>query len=684
MKFCNKTRILSFLLLIIFLGVSVGSVLNAEDIILETIVVTAPKNEGDEKRIESETIRTHRVVDLASILSDEMIEATMIRKGAYGNEVSIRGFGKSDLRVLIDDGILEGACGSRKDPSLSHINMLTVDRIEVREGPFDVTKAGALGESINVVTKNPQEGFHGEIISKSGSYDYWSSGFYLTGGNKIIQALMGYNYSESRQYEDGDGNKLSSFAPGGRPYTSRGRHLEAFKKDDFWGKLQLTPTENQTLLLSYSYGDAEDILAPRVGMDMESEKTRLFKADYTITDLGKFSDKLNLSFYRHKVEHNPYDKYRILVGAPSFHRRNNVESTIMGGKIENVQSTDFAELAYGIDFYHRNWDGDMIRTDTGTMFDDELIPDVDTINVGLYIKADKHFDKWSLGVGLRGDRFETKAHEPLKQSSQVTSKNRNIDAFLSGYLSVRYYLTENSLLFGGVGRSIRTPTSVERYLQSPSPDFYGNPNLDVTKNTEFDLGFQTIAQRFTLKAKAFYSNLDDYIYQEALPKTWTNIDAYLYGADIKAVVDIMDNFSIEAAVAYQRGRKDSQPKNNEDKNLAEVPPLKSKLALHYDTPKIFGTLEWIHSEDADDVDLAAGEVELSGWDVVNFRAGYQFYQYLKFHAGIDNIFDRRYAVANSYEFDVVSGTGAKPPIIYGSSGKSVGEFRFGKFAHRQK
>ena len=667
MKRSEITRILVLLLLSIIFSAAGETLLYAKDIVLETIVVTARKEEEEEKtKIESKTLRTHKVVDLAEILSDEMIEATMIRKGAYGNEVSIRGFGKSDLRVLIDDGILEGACGSRKDPSLSHINMLTIDRIEVKQGPFDVTKAGALSGSINVITKKPQKGFHGEIISKGGSYDYWSNGFYFTGGNEVIQALMGYNYSESRQYEDGDGNKLSSFAPDGRPYTSRGNHMEAFKKDDVWGKLQFTPTENQTFLLSYSYGYAEDVLTPRVGMDIEYERTRMARADYTIANLGTFSDRLTLSIYQNKLEHNPFDEYRSLVGAPSFHRRNNVESTIIGGKIENVQSTDFAELAYGIDFYHRNWDGEMIKADTGTFVSKEFFPDIDIVDFGAYLKGEKYFGRLLVNVGLRYDRFETEADDPLPNSVARlgTYTNKNTNDLISGYLSARYFLTDNSQVFAGVGRSVRTPTGAERYLQPPrGANFAGNPDLDPTKNTEFDIGFQATLERFSFRAKAFYSDLEDYIYQEALPKTWVNIDAYLYGFDAKAVLDIVDNFSIEAGLAYQRGRKDSQPKNNEDKDLAEIPPLKTKLALHYDTPKIFGTLEWIHSENADDIDLNAGEVKLPGWDVVNFRTGYQFKEYLKFNIGVDNIFDRCYAVANSYEFDVVSGTGANPPIV---------------------
>lgn len=680
MRLC-KMGILTFLVPVIFFCSAQRTFLYAEPITLETIVVAAPKVEETEKSIDSETLKAYKVMDLAEILSDEMVEATMIRKGAYGNEVAIRGFGQSNLRVLIDDGLLEGACGSRKDPALSHVNMLTVYKIEVREGPFDVTKAGALGGSINVITRKPQKGFTGEIVTKAGSYGFLSGGFYATGGTDKIQGLIGYNYSESDQYEDGHGNNLWSFAPAGRPYDD-GMDKKAFEKQDVWGKLQLTPTENQTILLSHTYGDADDIMAPRVGMDMESEKTNLSRADYIIKNMGGFSDKLTFSLYRNKIKHNPSDKYRNLIAPPPFHLNNKVESTITGAKIENEQSTSFAVLAYGMDIYKRDWKGDMYRDDTGEMFDDELIPDVETYNYGLYIKADKDINKWSFGIGLRYDRFETEADEDLKQSLAAgIDTNKNTDNLPSGYLSAKYFFTDNFHVFGGLGRSIRTPTSVERYLQSPSPDFHGNPDLDPTKNTEFDIGIQATGERFSFRLKGFCSDLDDYIYQQgkktaASHQTWTNIDAYLYGADVRSIVDIAYCFSVEAAAAYQRGRKKSQPVMNNDKDLAQIPPLKTRLAFCYNTELFTGTLEWTHSEDTKDVDIDAGELKLDGWDVVNFKAGCNYKQ-LTFNVGVENIFDKCYAVANSYEWDVVAGTGATPAIVY-----EAGRFFYGTVSFR--
>jgi len=632
---------------------------------LGNVVVTAKKEEKgtleNKSEIESKTLKTHKIVDLAEILSDEMVEVTMIRKSAYGNEVALRGFGKSNLRFFEDGTIVEGACGSRKDPSFSHIGLLNVGRIEVTEGPFDVTRTGALGGSINVITKKPQKGFHGETLEKMGSYDYWSTGGYFTGGNKQIQGLLGYNYSESGQYEDGAGNKLSSF----NSYNAEGKNMKAFKKHDVWGKVQFKPADNQTFLLSHTYGNAENIMTPRAGMDIESEKTNLSQAKYTIMDLGDISDKLTLSFYHNKIEHKPYDKYRDSSITDGYVKAVDVETTTIGGKIENQKSADFADFTYGFDMYHRNWDGYMFDKNTGVVLKPDFFPDADALNLGLYLKVDKDIDKWSLSTGIRGDYYQTKANDlvngKLSYSQNLTSTNKKRDAFPGGYFSAKYHLNRRLTFFGGIGHSNRNPTLVERYLQA-SNGFYGNPDLKETKNTELDLGFQNKTEKTNLKVKTFYSSLDDYIYQQAYPQTWTNINARVYGVVINSMVSIRPNFFLEGDLSYQRGRKDSQPENNSNKNLAEIPPLKTKLAFNYDNSKLFGALEWIHSEGARDVDIDAGEKRLKGWDVFNLRTGYKYKQ-LIFNMGIDNIFDRKYAVANSYEWDVVNGASSNPKIV---------------------
>jgi len=643
---------------------------------LDTIVVTGAAMDDEKQEIESRKLRVHNLVDFAEILSDELVEVSMIRKSGYGNEVSVRGFGQENFKVLLDGGILEGACGSRKDPNLSHINMLTVQKLTLQQGPFDVTKMGALGGYVDVITKKPNPGFDGEILGKSGSYGFYSGGVTTSGGSDKIQGLLGYNYSESDQYEDGSGDPLWRVREGlPASYNEKGRDAKSFQKNDIWGKLQFTPSDSHTILLEHTYGKADDILTPRVVFDTEEEITNMSKASWEMRNLGNLSKEFTLSFYRNQVEHYPFQDFRN-VPVP---KNNEVESVITGGGIQNVTKTDFATLTYGIDVYHRDWWGDVYNSLTGAKLNDNLIPSVQSMNIGGYVQMDKNYDKWAVGFGLRYDRFEQEADEELVFTSAITDENRQVDDLLGGHVSVKYFFNDDIMFFGGVGRSYRTPTSCERYIQG-NPAFFGNPNLKPTANTELDLGLKYERGRWMFQAKGFYSDLKDYIYQEnnlAGYQSYTNIDAHIYGGDIKAGVDLIYGFSLNGGLAYQKGRKDSFPDNNSDKELGQIAPLKGRLALNYNNDEplgrkdsgLFGTVEWVHSDAAKDIDTDAGEKELAAWDIMNLRMGYRF-KSCTLNVGVDNVFNQTYAVANSYEWDVIGGTGANPAIV-NEPGRSI-------------
>ncbi|MBN2452959.1 MAG: hypothetical protein JXB40_01685 [Candidatus Omnitrophica bacterium] len=651
----------------------------------EVLVSTDEKDQdklniSEKKRIGQKALKTHKVVDLAEILSDELIEAYMIRKSGYGNEVGLRGFTCANLRYTQDNTLIEGSCGSRKDPPLSHINMLNVGKIEVKEGPYDVATPGALGGSVNVVTKDTRDGLHGEVLSKFGSYGFLSQGGYLNGGNKDIQGLFGYNYSRMGQYRDGAGNKLTSFNPN---YNEKGQNMRAFEKSDYWTKVAIRPMEGQKLVMEASYGDGTDILTPRVAMDTETEHTYLNKAAYTLSNLSSFSDELELSGYYNLIQHYPYGKFRI--GAV-HQRRIEAISYIAGAKLENRKQSDIALFKYGIDFYNRNWDGAVYNRFTGATLNSRLFPNVEELDFGAYISGEKDIGKLSIEAGLRGDIYYTRAGDTLQFSSAVTDKKRRVDIFPSADIFLKYFFTDDINAFAGTGLSAREPTAVERYIQD-SASYYGNPNLKPCHNFETDFGLE--ADLFKMlhgKIKGFYSYLTDYIYQQQVNnvRSYTNIDAYIAGMDVTGSVRFGKGFSVEGGTAFQYGGKYSQPPSNNNKYLAEVSPLKAKLAAVYDHNGIFATFEWIHSNAYTRYDSAAGEVYIKSWDAVNFRTTYNvgeaakkypILQGMSLHFGIDNIFDAKYAVANSYEFDPTDPTGRNVRIV-----NEPGRFIYGSFS----
>lgn len=638
-------------------------------VILDAFVVEARAETQATELIDSRALKLHKIVDLAEILSGELVEASIVRKSGYGNEVNLRGFSQANLPILVNGGFLEGACGSRKDPALSHINLLTVERIVVREGPYDVAQPGNLGGYIDVITKQPEAGFSGETLVRIGSYGFHSAGATTTGGTDRVQVRAGYNYSEAGQYADGDGAELWELREGrSAPFNAEGRAAAAFSKHDAWGALRLTPNATHVLQLDYAFGEASDILNPRGDFDTARETTKLARLSWTAKDLGAASENLTVSAYYNAVGHDPTQELRT-VAAP---KRIVAKSAIAGAALQNEFHAADTLWTCGVDTYQRTWKGDVFNATTGAVLNPYLLPTAKTLDLGMYLRGERTVGPWQLSSGLRWDTFCTKADEALPQTAKVTAANRNTDGLLGGYVTARYAFTERSQLFAGVGRSYRAPTGAERYIQS-SATFFGNPELEPIANTEIDLGWRTAAGPWSFQVKGFYSDLSDYIYQVktlAGYQTYAAIDAHLYGADAKASCALGSGFTLAGGIAWQRGRKDTLPDNNTDRDLGQMSPLKTRVALDYEReltvgdskPVVFATLEWVHGNASRDVDIVAGEKVLPAWDAANLRVGCQVGAW-SFTAGLENVFDAAYAVANSYEWDVVGGTASNPIVV---------------------
>lgn len=646
---------------------------SAEDqhpvIILETYVIHGEKESDSGQSIDSRSLNLPKIMDLSEIISTELIEASMVRKSGYGNEINLRGFSQANLPVLVNGGVLEGSCASRKDPALSHINMLTVNRLVIREGPFDVEQAGNLGGYVNVITKGPEEGFSGEILTRTASNDFRSAGLTVTGGSERIQARVGYNYSESAQYKDGNGNRLWELrSDRNASYNEKGQSANSFRKHDVWAALNYDLNDQHSILLEYSWGDARDILTSRVAFDTGKETTRLTRLVWSARELGNFSDSLKIALYRNDVGHFPTQKYRNVMLPKAIISKN----SISGGSIRNRVDWNQLNMSYGVDAYQRKWNADVFNATTGALLNGSLIPDSKAQNVGAFFSVESDLDRWLLRGGIRVDTHYTEARDALKQAAKLTSVNKHNDTLVGGFASMRYRFSESSEIFAGIGRSYRVPNGAERYIQG-SASYFGNPELEPSKNSEVDLGWKREGTGWRVQVKAFYSDLEDYIYQVGTTdgyQTYQNIDAHIYGGDLTGNLVLGSGFSVDAGFAIHRGKKDSQLDNNSDPDLGQMAPLKARFAINHERQIIlfntrimhYSTLEWVHGNASTHVDSAAGEKVIDAWDVVNLRLGLRSATW-SLIAGADNLFDKAYAVANSYEWDVMGGNESSPIIV---------------------
>ena len=595
--------------------------------------------------------------DLAEGLFKNVAEISLVRRSGIANDIILRGQKKDNINVLVDGAKIYGACPNRMDPPTSHILTNNVESVEVNEGPYDVENFGTLSGSVNITTREPEPGLHGDFSINVGSWNYWKAAPTLTGGSDRVRALASISHEESDQYEDGDGNtfaeQIKKFYPDSTArYKPEYEDRKAYEKQAFMGKLYFDIAENQELKLGYTANRSDDVLYPSSKMDALYDDSDLFNVDYTATDLGRWSKLLEVKYYFSKVKHPMSTFYRISSGPGSANERiSKLESEIQGLRVKNVTAIDAgSEIAYGIDTSKRNWDGTyrgygMSSGITGI----KSIDDVDTKNIGLFAEYERDFDRFNLRVGCR---YDDTSIEP----GSGTLPDNDYNSF-SAFGFGAWAFDSGMKVFGGIGRSYRVPDARELYFRAAPMKgmparLIGNPDLDQTSNTEIDLGLENDWENFYLKAKVFYSWLGDFIFynDSRMTEKFENMDATLYGFSLNGTWSFTEEVYLDFGLAYQRGKKDDPLSGQSGTDMPEIPPLKGNLALNWEyMPNSLARAELIASDKWSDYDGENGEQELDSWTVLNLNVRHQLTDRIVLIGGIDNVFDETYAISNTYK-----------------------------------
>ncbi len=184
------------------------------------------------------------------------------------------------------------------------------------------------------------------------------------------------------------------------------------------------------------------------------------------------------------------------------------------------------------------------------------------------------------------------------------------------------------------------------------PRVVGTPNLDNTVNYEFDLGAEKRYENATIKAKAFYSMLDDFIAYNAdsMTNALENVDATIWGVELSGTYIATDSLYFDYGMSYQRGKKKDPLMGQTDTDMPEIPPFKFNGAMNYDYDDSLSLrAEVIASDDWTNFDADNGEQELDAYAVLNLKGTKKFGEHFELTVGIDNLFDSTYAVTNTYK-----------------------------------
>ncbi len=640
----------------------------AQEVLLKEIEVKA-KREHLQESLDVREIRESSAKDVGEALT-KVEGIWKIRKGGIANDIVLRGFYRDNINVLIDGERIYGACPGRMDPPAFHVDFSEVEKIDIIKGPFDVKHQGSMAGLVNIITKRPEKGFHLKLNASLGSFNFVNLSPVVSYGDDKFYGLAGYSYKYSKPYKDGDGKKFTELvSPSGQPlYKPQFQNKKAFEINTYWTKFGLKPLENHSLELSYTRQEAKDVLYPYLAMDAKYDNTDRLNFTYNVDNISDLLKSLNFQFYYTKVDHWMDDGYRTSSGMMPWSMATDAKTKTYGGRLE----TQVKDFKVGLEAYRRNWDATNYMRMMSDIKGQFVIPDVDTTSLGLYGEYRRMLsEKTRLVAGIRLDTAETKAdsskaNTDLYYAYKNTRSTSKTDTYPSGNIQLFYEPTKGIEFFAGLGHSVRIPDPQERYfaMKRMGSDWVGNPNLKPSRNTELDIGAKYSTKKVLTKATVFYSYVQDYItvhnqskvnnvmdVMNSNARSYENVNAQFFGGELDSRFSLTDSLFFFGGLSYVQAKKDTKPeKNITSSKVAEIPPLRTRLALRYDRSMYFGEIETILSATQDRVDRDLREQKTSGYGIVNIKVGGS-YKGLNLTAGIDNLLDKKYYDYLSYQRD---------------------------------
>jgi len=598
-----------------------------------------------------------------------------IRKGGIANDVVLRGFQQDNINVLVDGLRIYGACPNNMDPPVFHIDFAEIKEVEVTKGAFSVRDQGSLGGVVNIITKTPSPGLHVTPSFSTGSFGYYNPSVTASLSKKRFHGLAGYSFRTSQPYVDGRGKRFTDYAN----YRSILPDATAFDIGTSWFKFGAAPWENHRLELGYTRQRGDQVLYPYLLMDAAYDDADRLSASYHISNLSGLVKHVRMQSYFTNVKHLMNDARRqSSVGTTRpYGMQTFAETKALGGRLE----AELADFTTGFEGYRRNWNVVNTMLMAGMYMNQPSIPDVLMSVAGLYGEYRRLFvNKLWFNAGARLDIAKSEARSPLLNTDlfwayKGTRNLSRTDTNPSASAWLAYSLGKGFELFSGLGHTVRLPDPQERFfaLKRMGSDWVGNPNLQPTQNTEVDLGINYRNRRFSLKPTVFYSHLENYLtvhnqarvnsvpsVMNASARSYENVQAKLYGGELVYSVGLNRALLFLGGLSYSRGTKEPKPASRIfARNLAEIPPLRSRAALRYGNKFFFGEIESVAVKAQNKVDSDLGELRTPGYAVINLRVGVHTTR-LNLAAGVENLLNRYYYEHFSYQRDPFR-LGAKIP-----------------------
>lgn len=574
----------------------------------------------------------------------------MLRNGSQTGIAQVRGLAGDRVRVKIDGLSITPACPNHMDPPLHYSHAAEGDLVELFAGITPVSAGGdSLGGTILVRRPDPEFATSGSSLFGGdarlgfrGDHDAWQAAARLFGATETMRA----------EYRGSWGDADDLRFPGG---TVRASGYET-TRHTLIGSIR---TRGGFVSVDAGLSRTRDAGTPALPMDMIKDDSWHFGL-HQREDLGW--GVLESRLYVHDVDHL-MDNFSLRpavmrMQAPAASRDYGLSSQLEWEASDGL-------LRAGLDLHRSEFEAEQVnaaglRRDTFRANRRE--------RYGCFVEWESaERNEWEWLVGLRMDSVTTRAGAvrnafggPPVAADQArfnTGKRRHSDFLVDAMGALRWRLRDDTQLEFAMGLKNRAPSLVERYLWTPASasagladgrTYLGNPSLDPESAFILSLGLQHEQECWGVSVTPFYQSIDDYIEGRPIARLdrfgrpvlqWQNIGrAELYGVEAGFDADLHERLRLSANLSWVRGRDTST-----GNPLYRIAPLRGRVSLDYAHAGWSAALECEWADGQNQVSRIQNEPTTPGWAVFHLRGAREFGNGLRIEAGVENLFDRRYA-----------------------------------------
>ena len=606
-------------------------------------VLIKGKTETENNTINSDKIEQNGKLDVSGALN--LLPGVNLTKVGARNEsvVLIRGFDLRQVPVYIDgipvyvpyDGYVD----------LARFTTFDVSQVNVSKGFSSVTYgANTLGGAINIISRKPINRF--EIDARSGL---------LSGDGHRLNLNAGSNFGKF--YFQGSISQLKQQGfPISKDFVTKinedgGRRENAYREDVKYSlKVGFTPKAGDAYAFNYVKQDGQKGNPPYVGNDPKitprfwqwpywDKESFYFLSNTSITKTSSIKTRLYYDKFGNMLSAFDDNTYTTQKKGSSF--KSIYKDDTYGGSAEyNNQLNDAHFLSASVQFKndrHKEYNvGEPIRTTRDY-----------TASAGIedsYRISKKFILLPGISINLRNS---LQAQNYNATTKEITEHPKNDNYAFNAQLGAIYELNDLQKLNASIARKTRFATIKDRYSYRMGTAI-PNPDLKSEAAMHYEAGYTgKFINKLHIIANLFYSRISDAIMQVSnvqpnVSQLQNTGKADFYGSEFSADYTIIKRWN--AAVQYSYLHRTNL--SNKNLKFTDAPDHKILVSSAYQFKKIasiLASMEYNSSRYSTSYGTKAGE-----FAVANFSARIKAYRWISLEGGINNIFDKNYAISEGF------------------------------------